>query len=257
MRALLLGLIFASPLAKAQATMKVPITAPSNAPAEVKGSVWSFGITGMRHSLKAGDGNELLGNAGAIQLGTGWIANSWYSDVSLDILLGPYEPTRDKQLNVDYVGTGLTAFAGFSAQTKNLRSAEGGYGFALGLSYADTVGRSIGRNRKEGSSSDLIDNYTMRVTNFSLIPAIFFSWLKEARPKGNTPELLETRVEGYFLTIGMAMPLLSSYSAKYDKRGSDEASSEEDSGDGVEEKDEKGQLRGYSIMVALKSMLGT
>lgn len=247
MRALLLSLVLAVPVAGAQTTLTVPITAPSNAPAEDKGNVWSFGITGMRHSLKAGDGNELLGNAGAIQIGTGWIANSWYSDVSLDILLGPYEPTREKQLNVDYVGTGLTAFAGFSAQTKNLRSAEGGYGFALGLSYADTVGRSVGRNRKEGSSADLLDNYTMRVTNFSLIPAIFFSWLKEARPKGNTPELLETRVEGYFLTIGMAMPVLSSYSAKYDKREGDE----------VEEKNDKGQLRGYSILVALKSMLGT
>lgn len=247
MRALLLSLVLATPVARAQSSLTVPITAPSNAPAEDKGNVWSFGITGMRHSLKAGDGNELLGNAGAIQIGTGWIANSWYSDVSLDILLGPYEPTREKQLNVDYVGTGLTAFAGFSAQTKNLRSAEGGYGFALGLSYADTVGRSVGRNRKEGSSADLLDNYTMRVTNFSLIPAIFFSWLKEARPKGNTPELLETRVEGYFLTIGMAMPVLSSYSAKYDKR----------EGDQVEEQNDKGQLRGYSILIALKSMLGT
>ena len=244
MRAIWLILCLLSAPARGQTQIPVPITAPSNAPKEDKGNVWSFGLTGMRHSLKAGDGNELLGNSGAIQLGTGYISASWYSDVSLDILLGPYEPTREKQLNVDYVGTGLTAFAGFSAQTKNLRSAEGGYGFALGLSYADSVGRSVGRNRKEGRSSDLIDNYSMRVTAFSLIPAIFFSWLREARPNGNTPELLETRVEGYFLTIGMAMPLLSSYSAKYDKRDGEPVT-------------EKGQLRGYSLVITLKAMLGT
>lgn len=245
MRLLLVALAFFSPVARGEATVTVPITAPTNAPTEDKGNVWSFGLTGMRHSLKAGDGNELLGNSAAIQLGTGYISSSWYTDVSLDILLGPYEPTRGKQLNVDYVGTGLTVFAGFSAQTKNLRSAEGGYGFALGLSYADIVGRSVGRNRKEGEGGDLIENYAMRVTTFSLVPAIFFSWLREARPNGNTPELLETRVEGYFLTIGMAMPLLSSYSAKYSRR------------DGEPVSPEKGQLRGYSLLIALKAMLGT
>lgn len=245
MRALLWALLLFSPVARGEQTLSVPITAPSNAKTEDKGNVWSFGLTGMRHSLKAGNGEEFLGNAAAIQLGTGYISNSWYADVSLDILLGPYEPTHDKQLNVDYVGTGVTAFAGFSAQTKNLRSAEGGYGFALGLSYADTVGRSVGRNRKEGHGDDLVDNYTMRATNLSLIPAIFFSWLREARPDGNTPELLETRVEGYFLTIGMAMPMLSSYTARYNRR---------DSGEPVRQ---KGRLRGYSILIGLTSMLGT
>src|SRR5690606_38917285 len=95
-------------------------------------------------------------------------------------------------------------------------------GFALGLSYADMVGRSIGKNRKETghpvSNSELVDDYTMRVTNFSLLPAVFFSWLEEARPRGNTPELLTTRLDGYMLTIGIAMPLLISYQASYTKR---------------------------------------
>ncbi len=252
------ALFFAAAPALAAGSLAT-ITAPSNAHPEVKSNVWSFGIAGERHSLKAGNGNELLGNSGAIQLGTGYISSSWYADVSLDILLGPYEPTREKQLNVDYVGTGLSFFTGFSAQTKDLRSAEGGYGFALGLTYADIVGRSIGRNRKEGQESgnaNLIDNYVMHVTNFSLVPAIFFSWLKEARPNGNTPELLETRVEGYFLTIGMAMPLLTAYQAQYDVRGDVGAADPSATGDLTHVR-EKGQLRGYSLVISLKAMLGT
>ena len=66
----------------------------------VRNNVWSVGMTGKRHSLKAGDGNELLGNSAAVQLGKGYISESWYASLSLDILLGPYEPTRNGQLNV-------------------------------------------------------------------------------------------------------------------------------------------------------------
>lgn len=238
----------------------IPVPLPpqlkKDAPAKpVKRTVWSIGVAGERHSLKAGDGNELLGNAAEVQLGSGYLSQSWYLLGTLDILLGPYEPTRDRQLNVDYVGTGLTIWTGFSAQTMDLRSSEGGYGFALGLSYADMVGRAVGRNRKDSGERQadgqpleedkgLIDTYAMRITNFSLLPAIFFSWLDPARPQGNSPELLATRVEGYLLTLGVAMPLQVSYQAKYETF------------DG-ESHTETGQLRGYSIMASLTALLGT
>jgi hypothetical protein len=220
----------------------------------VRKSAFSIGVSGHRHSLKSGD-NEVIGNAGAVQLGTGYISESWYAAFSLDILLGPYEPTRGSQLNVDYSGTGLTLWTGFSAQGMNLRSPEGGYGFALGLSYADIVGRSIGKNRREDEddptgSPGLIENYIMRVNNLSLLPAIFFSWLAPPRPRGNTPELLMTRLEGYFLTLGMAMPLLSSYSARYTVRP-------EPGQPTAPQKLEKGELRGYSILMSFTAILGT
>lgn len=213
-------------------------------------SVWSFGITGERNNLKAGNGtDELLGNSAAIQIGTGSVSGSWYTIASLDILLGPYERALQDQLNVDYQGTGFTVWTGFSAQTLDLRSSAGGYGFALGLSYADTVGRSIGANRKDsgkGTPEDekRIGNYNIRITNFSLLPGIFFSWLSPGRPEGNTPDLLATRTEGYILTLGVAVPLLVSYSTKYETL------------DGKSE-DESGQLRGYGVLITLTSLLGT
>jgi hypothetical protein len=225
-------------------------TSPARADGPVRKSVWSFGLTGARHSLKAGNGrDEFLGNSAAVQIGNGSVAKSWYSLGSLDILLGPYEPALGDQLSVDYQGTGLTMWTGFSAQTLDLRSEAGGYGFALGLSYADIVGRSIGKNKKDDGSADpdngaRIGAYTMRVTNFSLLPGIFFSWLSPARPSGNAPELLATRTEGYILTLSAAMPLLVSYSAKFERL------------DGEQESD-SGRLRGYSVLVTLMSLLGT
>lgn len=231
--------------------------------AEPRRSVWSVGVSGQRHSLKAGDGNEILGNSGAFQLGYGFVAQSWFLNLSLDVLLGPYEPTREGQINVDYLGTGFTLWTGVSAQTLDLRSQAGGYGFALGVSYADAVGRAIGRNRDEDDPppSELIDDYVLRVTNFSLLPAIFFSWLKEARPRGNTPELLATRVEGYFLTLGMAMPIMVSYNARYSLRTKPAPvatpAEAQEPAKGPQSVEEKGRMRGYSVLVSLTAMLGT
>lgn len=247
-------------MAAAFASLGISVLLPSTpAPAaiieveseDIKRSVWSVGLTGNRHTWKAGDGNEILGNSAAVALGGGYIEEEWYVNLSLDIILGPYEPTRNRQLNVDYQGTGLTIWWGYSAQTLDLRSAEGGYGFALGLGYADTVGRSFGKNRRESKdandpeNAELIESYVMRVTNFSLLPAIFFSWLSPGRKHGNAPELLMTRVEGYVLTLGMAMPLLATYKAEYSTKA------------GGENTSESGRLRGYQMLVSLTAMLGT
>lgn len=227
---------------------------------DVRRSVFSIGIQGDKHDLKAGNGDELIGNSAAVQLGTGYIADKWYASVSLDIILGPYEPVRNKELNTDFVGTGLTWFTGISAQTQNLRSPAGGYGFALGLSYADIVGRTVSSQNRDSrtgtddESGETIDNYIMRVNRFSMIPAIFFSWLKGARPAGNSPDLLTTRLEGYLLTIGVAIPLITTYSSRYSVR--DNATTTEAVGATREEKD-SGQLRGYSVLCSLTAFLGT
>lgn len=221
---------------------------------EKQRSAWSFGLRGYRHSLKAGDGNSMLGNASAVAVGYGYISDIWYFCGTVDILLGPYQPSREEQLNTDFEGTGFTLWSGFSAQNLNLRSQEGGYGFALGFGYQDIVGRSYGKNRIEETAADdkeLIDNYTLRITNFSLIPAIFFSWLGEERTAGNKPADLITSLEGYFLTLGMAMPLQVSYSAKYESRQSGNTEA------GRQKNTEKGLLTGYSIILEFSSFLGT
>lgn len=248
--ALVGALTATAPALAVEAGPFTPTVVSASSPVEpVRKSVWSFALTGTRHNLKAGNGtDELLGNTASVQIGTGTIARSWYALGSFDILLGPYEPALGGQLNVDFQGTGFTVWSGFSAQTLDLRSDAGGYGFALGLSYADTVGRSIGANRQDrpdGADGDLYSNYVMRITNFSLLPGIFFSWLSPSRPQGNTPELLTTRTEGYILTLGVAMPLLISYSTESERF------------DPAKSGKEDGQLRGYSVLIALITLLGT
>ena len=273
---IVLGLVSFLSLVSWGQTMPPPVKVANPPPAKtattvaagenLRKSVFGVGIMGNRHNLKAGDGNEIIGNAMQVALGGGYIDEKWFLTGSVDILLGPYEPARGKQINVDYLGTGATAWWGYSAQTLNLRSDAGSYGFAFGISYADYIGRAIGRNRQEAqltSNEDLVllDNYVMRVTEFAVTPGIFFSWLKPGRQAGNSPELLRTRIEGYLFSMGVSFPILASYSAKYDTRSNegqipdeDESQEEQIASETIRE---KGRLRGYSILIGLTAFLGT
>ena len=214
----------------------------------MKTAVWSFGITGAQENLKAAGNNQLIGTSAAVQIGYGHIARDWLANFSVDILQGPYQPTYDSQLQVDHSGFGFTAWTGLSAQNTNVRSPEGGYGFALGLSYGALTGQMMGRNRRDdgqGTAADraLIDSYTSHVSKLSIIPGLFFTWLDQARPTGNTPELLMTRIEGLVLLIGAATPIAATYNTSYTK-GTNEVIREH------------GSLSGYSIVVNLTALLG-
>jgi hypothetical protein len=204
-------------------------------------TVWSIGFQAGQLALKSGDGNHLLGLSTAVQLGRGWIGRNWYGSLSLDIISGPYQSPKQQDLVVDFSGTGASAWFAYSAANRSLRTYEGNYGFLLGVTYQDVVGRSVGRRVSQVGGVS-VDNWVMRVNNFSLYPAIFFCWLNEARPEGNTPELLKTRIEGYFLTIGIATPLQATYSLSYEQN----------------EKPIKtrGVLKGYTIQIALSTLLG-
>ena len=232
------------------ALLAAVLAAPAySAAAKDQGQVWTFGLTGLRQSLKTDNDNELIGNSGQLQIGGGYVAKHWYYTISADIIQGPYEPTYKRQLNVEYSGYGATVWSAFSAQNVDLRSTEGGYGFALGVSYGATTGRMNGKNRQDSGQNtaqdrSLTNDYTMQVSNLSLLPAIFFSWLAPARPVGNTPELLATRIEGYVLLIGAATPVITTYDAIAT------------GGDGVAHHDH-GNLNGYSILISLQALFGT
>lgn len=227
---------------------------------EIRNSFWSFGMSGVRHALKAGNGNEIIGNALTTSFGLGYLRKKWYSYGTINILLGPYEPIRERQLNVDYDGTGLTYWLGYSAQEMDLRSPEGGYGFVMGFDYSDITGNSFGRNRQEVGDPDsptnigLINNYSMRASQLSVVPSIFFCWLEGGRPKGNTPELLRTRVEGYILTVGFGIPFLSNYRARYTVNVRED---EAGKGDIIEKTvKDLGKLEGFSLLINFTSLLG-
>ena len=223
-----------------------------------RNNVWTVGITGARYSLKSGDGNALVGNATSVGFGTGYIGENWFSHVGFEFMFGPYDPARNGQFAIDTTGTGFTIWTGLSAQTAGIREAAGSYGFGLGLRYADLVGRSIGRNLKESPANDaanarLLDNYLLRLTDFSVIPSLFFSWLQERRQAGTSPELLKTRLEGFILTLGVAMPVSTTYQVKFTRR-----TRRPRDGDVIEGSStrEQGKMRGYSILATLTAFLG-
>lgn len=224
-----------------------------------RSSVWVIGVTALRHHLQAGDDNEFAGKAGQVSIGGGYVSRYWFSTLSLDIVLGPYEPNSATTLDVDWSGTGASWWVAYSAQNLDVRSPEGSYGFALGFNYADMVGRSIGRNRREPrdptdqQSVGLIDNYQMRINSFAVMPAIYFSWFEAARPLGNKPELLATRLEGTTLAIGVSAPVASSWSARYDRRI---AAATETTPPIREQVRERGKLHGYSVFASVHAMLG-
>jgi hypothetical protein len=247
---------------------KGPDSSAEKLPAAERSTIWTAGLQGNRHALKGGDGNELIGNSYVVSIGRGHVAARWFARASIDVIFGPYERVRSGQFDSDFAGTGAGAWWGYSAQPADLRDKDGGYGFALGLSYSDFSGRSIGRSRLENAPSQSkkthrLESYALRATDMSIVPALFFSWLKEARPLGNTPEQLKTRIEGYLLTVGIAMPVVGYYRANMEYRrdsssdgqeaGTASESGEKQSGGKVSE---KGEFQGYSILVNFTTLFG-
>lgn len=225
-------------------------------PSKYRYGAFAIGLSGARHTMKGGDGHAYAGNSGGVSIGGSYLSDQYYVIGSYDIHMGPYEPIRDQQVIVDYTGTGFTFMAGANAQDTSLRTADGSYGFALGLSYLDTIGRSTSRSKKDPAdfdpdikaSDDLIRDYKIRVTTLAIIPALFFSWIEPARIKGNTPELLTTRVEGTLLSLGFAMPLLSTYNATYERKARGTTI--------TDERSDRGRLKGYSIILQYWAFLG-
>jgi hypothetical protein len=228
-----------------------------------KGAIVGLSLQALRHSQRDSQGHALLGNAGVVGFGGGYIGASWLTLTYFDQTLGPYEPTGETDLDVDFNGTGVSTFWGYSAQKTDLRSDQGGYGFGLSLSYADLVGRLPGSSRTSAAANGsevFTENYVMRVTNLSVAPTIFFSWLAKARDHSNKPENLATRIEGFMLTIGAQIPIESRFSTRYQFRVVERGQIARGQ-DGLRESTanvrERGKLRGYTIVVGLTTMMGT
>lgn len=214
--------------------------------------VWNFGVNGARNALVSESGRQILGSYGSVQFGAGFLTQRWYALGSLDFLTGPFEPVTVGELDVDYAGTGITFWTGFSPRKAGLRDGGMGYGIALGTSYSDLVGRSIGQARGGRRGPDVggpsggplaIDSYTLQATNVSVIPALFLSWLKKPRPTGNSQDLLATRLEGHILTFGMAFPVAAEFAKKITLAGGDFTS-------------ERGHLTGRRFELTWTALLG-
>lgn len=219
---------------------------------ETRDSTWAIGLTSLQHSLKSGDGVNLTGSATAVQLGYTHIGETWILTSSLDVISGPYLATPQQEEKLDYSGTGFTMTFASSAEMANVRTYSGNYGFALGVTYFDVVGRVVG-DRVEANDPQSVtktDSLVLRVTNFGLMPSIFFTWLvPDVRRVSNRPVDLVTRIEGYHLNIGFIVPMVANYTLEFDEI-------DEDNKDNRIKFRQKNDFFGYSIAISFSALLG-
>lgn len=227
-------------------------------PIAIRNSAFSIGLVGVRHVLHTSRREAIQGNGAEIPLGFAWIERSWYLNATYSLILGPYEPVLRGHLTADGAGNGLSLTWGYSVQGLDLRTDAGGYGFAVGLRYLESVTRSTGRDRLAQSDpasgvllDDMHENFTQRHTSLALAPGLFFAWLKPARPRGNAPDLLMTRMEGQVLSISLAVPVQSRVRTRYDLLRAGEQQDQP-----REAVDIRDQATGYSMLIELTVFLG-
>ena len=225
--------------------------ANSASASDARNDVWEVGLNFQRLQLKD-DKNNLVGNGGSFQVGMGRIAGPWHLSLVADVVLGPFTSLREERVKTDFYGTGGTLSARYTFGEKGARTMQG-IGLSLKLAYADIVGRSIQNSTRTPDNREVSD-LSMRTSIFMGYAGIFISWIQDSRPKGNTTQLLTTRIEGYILSCDFGYPLKSSYSTIYHETEFEEDSDEVLS---TQKKRERGSHNGYSIRATLTMLLGS
>ena len=114
----------------------------------------------------------------------------------------------------------------------------------------DIVGRVVGERFDPEKKTD---KFVMRVTSFSIVPSIFFTWLeRSARKISNHPDSLKTRIEGYYLNMGFHVPVIAKYNLRFDN-----VIQSDDDEEAIRETNKlKGDLYGFSIVISFTALLG-
>ena len=190
------------------------------AEAQQRNSAWTIGLSSSRHDLTHGDLKIYHGSASSIKIGKSYMGKHWLAGFSLDILAGPHNSPGNQSVDIDFTGTGMSSLFGYQVIGDRLRAGQTSYGFILSFLYSDMVGRSVGHQIESSNNPNPINNWVMRVNNFSAGPSLFLSWLKPPREVGDSPELLKTRLEGVIIQCGFYAPTLARYKLKFtDKTG--------------------------------------
>ncbi|MGE0172020.1 MAG: hypothetical protein AB7T49_04515 [Oligoflexales bacterium] len=216
-------------------------------PSGEKKGAWTFGAYAIHHDLRSDEENNLKGISTAVQLGYGHIDQKWFVNTTLDIFSGPFK-LRKSTSELDFAGTGGSVNLGYTFEP-TLRKNSGASGLALGLTYSDIVGKSDDNNDDK--------TVRMKINNFSVFSGMVFCVLKPARPNDNKSENLVTRIEGYFLTLGISAPILAKYDLRYREEIKPEPTPEEPAPKSTfEPRRDRGRLKGYSLVVYLSTWLG-
>lgn len=215
-----------------------------------KENVWNLGfaLEQMRYEAQS---DQFFGQRGTLSFGYGKFQRQLYYGFNADILMGPYTEILEEKVKTDFYGTGFNVKTSYAFTGDGFRNANGSWSLDLGLSYSDTVGRSVAKSPVQDDKR-VISELSMRVSQFNGLVSISYNKMLPARPLGNDPELLMTRIEGYAAGLGVTYPIKATYSMRYREEKGKVGNS-----DGyTREKTERGSLTGYSVFFNFSVFLG-
>ena len=221
--------------------------------------VWSFGVNTQYQDFSDDAARSVMyGQNAVLKFGAGYANFANFQLFALDIHVGPFEQSKTNRAAIDFGGTGATYQFGYTFHKAGLRASDGCYGVTLGLSYLDVIGRSIGKSAQQLSEvrNQAMDqdgeniikrNHLINVSGFFVVPGLFYAKFKPARPLGNNPDLLSTRLEGYIATLGWALPAYGNHRSSYESLVE---------GEDVSTVNESGRLDGGAIVLMVTGLLG-
>jgi hypothetical protein len=182
---------------------------------------WGIGTSIMQYQLESDDdfSNNIEGPALMLSFSRGAFRGSWAYEYGADFTTGPYQKSFDGGLNMDSIGFGINSQIHYLIGAQNLRAKGVKFVITGGGSASFLDGNSVGNNQNlsqnfnSTENDNLINSYEIRKADFSILigPKVLF--LKDARPMGNVPHLLKSRVEGYSIGLLGYIPIANYYEA--------------------------------------------
>lgn len=149
-----------------------------------------------------------------INFGYVYVANSWWGTVRGHVPFAPTSQYYDESPPIDYEGYGVSTTFGKTLSASSLRQASGDYGVEVGLEIFQLVGRSFRRQVLPDRS--ISEAWVIRTGWTAITPAFSATFLKPARPQGNRPEWLMTRIEGYHVSLGVVIPVQKTLDVRWE-----------------------------------------
>lgn len=217
---------------------------------------WALEMGVNQFNFTAPDDSKVAGLGASFALGYGRIHENSWVNASYHFFNGPWESARNHTFDVDSSGSLVDveygrAFPGFS-----LRSNSSPF-LAISGGYLAMSTKNIGSNRKntidpnEKSNFYLEQDFKTTVEALVMTPTVGWNWVKPARPSGNEPELLMTRIESSYLKLGAEVPLYSKSRVKVLKRSSSDTLSQTPT-----QHTTTGAMTGYSLIMTGGVWLG-
>ncbi len=222
-----------------------------------KNSFFTMRYAGYRYELTSDTRNMLVGNAIQAQLGYGKLQEHSFWEAGASLLVGPLSNNPDLPLPSTNQGVGIYTTVGWVTSDLPIRSENGpAIGMQCGLSYMNMTQKSIKASSAQGRAAPYvgsISDRSMRVSDLSIYPGFFVSWLPtKPRPDVIHPDSIKTRIEGYWLQIGVGIPLYARYNERYLDSGVPASSPTEE----LPQQQYKGALTGYTVTASFTVVLG-